>query len=186
VFIGPKALIIELKGITARARNRCKVKYLEAHSSAWSSLLILFENTLTFSQPRNNTMRATTAGAALLTAVSQLSYAVEVSHGISSGTTNALFGLDIRNMVTWLTHPIEAQKDATEKAKAFVAQLDTVEKVGLVTGNYGKGAHPPCVGSIAAIERLGFDGLCFADGPTGYGRADGTSVFPSGITVAAT
>jgi beta-glucosidase len=87
----------------------------------------------------------------------------------------------------WLTRHVEARKAAADKAKTFVAQLDTVEKVGLVTGNYGySGAHPPCVGSIAAIDRLGFDGLCFADGPTEYGRTDGTSVFPSGITVAVT
>ena len=44
----------------------------------------------------------------------------------------------------------------------------------------------PCVGTIAAIERLNFSGLCYADGPSGYARSDGVSVFPSGITVAAT
>ena len=44
----------------------------------------------------------------------------------------------------------------------------------------------PCVGTIAGIERLNFSGLCYADGPSGYSRSDGVSVFPSGITVAAT
>lgn len=87
---------------------------------------------------------------------------------------------------TWLTPHVEARKDATVKAKAFVAQLETVEKIGLVTGGYGQGAALPCVGSISAIERLNFTGLCYSDGPSGYGRADGVSVFPSGITVAAT
>jgi beta-glucosidase len=85
-----------------------------------------------------------------------------------------------------LTLHVEAQKAATEKAKAFVAQLEIVEKIGLVTGSYGQGAPLPCVGSISAIERLNFTGLCYSDGPSGYGRADGVSVFPSGITVAAT
>ncbi|KAH7276218.1 hypothetical protein MRS44_005609 [Fusarium solani] len=44
----------------------------------------------------------------------------------------------------------------------------------------------PCVGAVGGIERLGFDGLCFSDGPAGYSRSDGASVFASGITVAAT
>ncbi|KAL2782933.1 glycosyl hydrolase family 3 N terminal domain-containing protein [Aspergillus keveii] len=75
--------------------------------------------------------------------------------------------------------------EASEKASTFVSQLTTVEKVGLVTGAYGSGLLP-CVGTIAPIERLGFDGLCLSDGPAGVARSDGVSVFASGITVAAT
>ncbi|KAJ6037697.1 hypothetical protein N7444_010402 [Penicillium canescens] len=75
--------------------------------------------------------------------------------------------------------------EASEKAGNFVSQLSTPEKVGLVTGSYGSGLLP-CVGTIAAIERLGFDGLCLSDGPAGVARSDGVSVFASGITVAAT
>ncbi|KAH7073165.1 glycosyl hydrolase family 3 N terminal domain-containing protein [Paraphoma chrysanthemicola] len=76
--------------------------------------------------------------------------------------------------------------EAVVKAKTFVAQLNTSEKVGLVTGSYGSSRTLPCVGSIAAIERVGFNGLCLSDGPAGLGRSDGVSVFASGITVAAT
>jgi len=88
----------------------------------------------------------------------------------------------------WLTYHAGAvaQANATEKAKAFLSQLETAEKIGLVTGSYGSGALLPCVGTIAAIERLNFSGLCYSDGPSGYARSDGVSVFPSGITVAAT
>ncbi|CAG9974873.1 unnamed protein product [Clonostachys byssicola] len=47
------------------------------------------------------------------------------------------------------------------------------------------GTSPACVGSIGAIPRLGFEGICFSDGPAGYARSDLVSVFASGITVAA-
>lgn len=67
-----------------------------------------------------------------------------------------------------------------------MSQLSTPEKVGLVTGAYGSGLLLPCVGTIAAIKRLDFGGLCFSDGPAGVARSDGVSVFASGITVAAT
>ena len=54
------------------------------------------------------------------------------------------------------------------------------EKAYLVTGVTG-----PCVGSIAPIPRLGFGGLCLQDGPLAIRVADYASVFPAGITVAA-
>ncbi|THW98371.1 hypothetical protein D6D18_05149 [Aureobasidium pullulans] len=90
------------------------------------------------------------------------------------------FGLDVppRNN--------SAQHIALGKAKVFLSQLDTAEKIGLVTGSYGPGPVLPCVGTIAGIPRLNFSGLCYSDGPTGYARSDGVSVFPSGVTVAAT
>ncbi|KAL5586277.1 hypothetical protein FOBRF1_016147 [Fusarium oxysporum] len=42
------------------------------------------------------------------------------------------------------------------------------------------------VGTIGKVERLGFQGICFSDGPSGYARSDGVSVFSSGLTAAAT
>ncbi|KAL5591820.1 hypothetical protein FOVSG1_010709 [Fusarium oxysporum f. sp. vasinfectum] len=42
------------------------------------------------------------------------------------------------------------------------------------------------VGTIGKVERLGFRGICFSDGPSGYARSDGVSVFSSGLTAAAT
>ncbi|KAF2798415.1 glycoside hydrolase family 3 protein [Melanomma pulvis-pyrius CBS 109.77] len=52
----------------------------------------------------------------------------------------------------------------------------------MVTGGSDVG---PCIGNIGPVERLGFRGLCFSDGPIGVNRADLVSVFPSGITAAA-
>ncbi|KAH7010370.1 glycoside hydrolase superfamily [Ilyonectria destructans] len=40
-----------------------------------------------------------------------------------------------------------------------------------------------CVGNILPIERIGFPGLCFQDGPNGINIADLVNVFPSGLTI---
>ncbi|KAF2770508.1 hypothetical protein EJ03DRAFT_360520 [Teratosphaeria nubilosa] len=69
---------------------------------------------------------------------------------------------------------------AFERASNFVNQLTLAEKVELVTGTPG-----PCVGNIAPIPRLGFNGLCLHDGPLGIRQATYASVFPAGISVAA-
>ncbi|KAI0099592.1 glycoside hydrolase family 3 protein [Nemania sp. FL0031] len=75
--------------------------------------------------------------------------------------------------------------EAISRAGDFVSQLTLSEKVGIVSGGY-LSPMLACVGSIGAISRLNFDGLCFSDGPAGVGRSDGVSLFPAGITVAAT
>lgn len=54
----------------------------------------------------------------------------------------------------------------------------------MVTGGIGQG-QGGCVGNIGPIPRLGFDGLCLLDGPTSVNRADLVSIFPAGLTVAA-
>ncbi|KAM0691525.1 hypothetical protein Q7P36_010296 [Cladosporium allicinum] len=74
---------------------------------------------------------------------------------------------------------------ATEKAQDFVSQLTTDEKIVIVSGAYRQPA-PPCIGQIGSIPRLNFTGICYADGPAGFGRSDGVSVFPSGLATAAT
>lgn len=73
---------------------------------------------------------------------------------------------------------------ALAKANAFVSQLNLTEKVTMVTGtllDVGTG----CIGRIRPVERLGFPGLCLLDGPNAVNRAHLVSIFPSGITVAA-
>lgn len=50
----------------------------------------------------------------------------------------------------------------------------------MVTGQFG-----PCVGNIVAVPRLNFTGLCLQDGPLAIRVADYASVFPAGVTVAA-
>ena len=47
------------------------------------------------------------------------------------------------------------------------------------------GSAGPCVGNIGPVSRLGFDGLCLQDGPLAIREADYASVFPAGLTVAA-
>ncbi|XDG09934.1 hypothetical protein ABKA04_009549 [Annulohypoxylon sp. FPYF3050] len=75
--------------------------------------------------------------------------------------------------------------EAFTKAEDFVSNLTLAEKIGLVSGGY-LSPGLACVGSIGPISRQGFDGLCYSDGPNGVARSDGVSVFPSGITAAAT
>jgi beta-glucosidase len=69
---------------------------------------------------------------------------------------------------------------ALAQADAFVAQLNLTEKAYMVTGVTG-----PCVGNIPPILRLGFNGLCLQDGPLSIRQADYASVFPAGLTTAA-
>ncbi|KAJ9634467.1 hypothetical protein H2204_006292 [Knufia peltigerae] len=69
---------------------------------------------------------------------------------------------------------------AFARAEAFVANLTADEKAQLVTGTSG-----PCVGNIGAIPRLGFNGLCLQDGPLAIRQATYASVFPAGLTTAA-
>lgn len=72
---------------------------------------------------------------------------------------------------------------AVQLAQNLVSQLTLDEKAQMVTGN---GSAGYCIGNIAAIPRLNFTGLCMLDGPNAVNRADLVSVFPSGITAAAT
>jgi len=50
----------------------------------------------------------------------------------------------------------------------------------MVTGGTGN-----CIGNVAAIPALGFGGICSMDGPTALNRADLISIFPAGLTAAA-
>jgi hypothetical protein len=70
---------------------------------------------------------------------------------------------------------------AFNKATAFVAQMNLTEKAFMVTGVNG-----PCVGNIPGIPRLGFKGLCLQDGPLAIRQVSYASVFPAGVSVAAT
>lgn len=74
--------------------------------------------------------------------------------------------------------------DAIAKAKADVAKLSEDDKVWLVTTSGWEAG--PCVGNIPAIEKIGFKGLCLQDSPLGVRFADLVTVWPTGITTAAT
>ncbi|TFK46096.1 hypothetical protein OE88DRAFT_1053198 [Heliocybe sulcata] len=71
-------------------------------------------------------------------------------------------------------------QSALAKADAFLSQLTLDEKAQMVTGTLG-----PCTGNIPPIPRLGFNGLCLQDGPLAIRQADFASVFPAGLTAAA-
>jgi len=69
---------------------------------------------------------------------------------------------------------------ATEKANQFVAKLTLEQKSQMVTGGLGE-----CIGNISPIPELGFNGICSMDGPTALNRVDLISIFPAGLTAAA-
>lgn len=71
-------------------------------------------------------------------------------------------------------------ENAFAQATHFVSNLTLDEKAQLVTGTAG-----PCVGNIGGILRLGFDGICLQDGPLAIRQATYASVFPAGLTAAA-
>lgn len=78
------------------------------------------------------------------------------------------------------TFSANAWASAATKANTFIEKLNLTEKAGIVTGSSGS-----CIGNTVAIERLGFPGLCISDGPTAVNRADLVSIFPTGISTAA-
>ena len=84
----------------------------------------------------------------------------------------------------WMDPEAKGWEDAYAKAKAFVSQMTLLEKVNLTTGTGWMSAQ--CVGNVGAIPRLGLRPLCLQDSPTGIRFADYSSVFPSGLTAAAT
>lgn len=73
-------------------------------------------------------------------------------------------------------------EEATAKANAVIARLNVTEKATLATGSISG----PCSGNIVAIPSIGFSGLCLMDGPLAIRTADLASVFPAGLTAAAT
>ncbi|KAF5008056.1 hypothetical protein FDECE_5638 [Fusarium decemcellulare] len=73
---------------------------------------------------------------------------------------------------------------AESMADGFISQLNLTEKSNIITGKLQLGVDG-CIGNILPIERIGFPGVCFQDGPNGVNLADLTSVFPSGLTIGA-
>lgn len=71
---------------------------------------------------------------------------------------------------------------AYSKAAALVAQMTLEEKVNLTAGTT---ADNGCSGTIPAVERLGFPGLCLSDAGNGLRATDFVNSWPSGIHVGA-
>ncbi|KAJ5054593.1 uncharacterized protein L3040_000863 [Drepanopeziza brunnea f. sp. 'multigermtubi'] len=74
-----------------------------------------------------------------------------------------------------------AWASAYQKARIFVSQLTLEEKVNMTLGHPGM-----CVGNSGAVPRLGFNGLCFEDAPSGIRGPDFVSAFPAGMHLAQT
>jgi beta-glucosidase len=72
---------------------------------------------------------------------------------------------------------------AYKRAEQFVSQLTIAEKINLTTSTGWQ--SDACEANTGSIPRLGFRGLCATDGPLGVRFTDYNSVFPAGITVAA-
>ncbi|EEY16958.1 beta-glucosidase [Verticillium alfalfae VaMs.102] len=72
---------------------------------------------------------------------------------------------------------------AFQKATDAVAKLNLTQKVALTTGAT---MGLSCNGNISPIEEIGFSGYCLADGPVSVRIADLATVFPAGLTAAAT
>ncbi|CCM01674.1 uncharacterized protein FIBRA_03737 [Fibroporia radiculosa] len=71
---------------------------------------------------------------------------------------------------------------AFAKAEAFVSGLTLEQKVNITTGEYQEPIL--CVGNIAPVAD--WPGLCLQDSPLGVRDTDFNTLFPAGITVAAT
>ncbi|RSL40366.1 hypothetical protein CEP54_016139 [Fusarium duplospermum] len=72
------------------------------------------------------------------------------------------------------------------KARAMVARMTLEEKANFtISIPLGEDKLTSCQGRIAPIERLGFPGMCLADAGNGLRWGELTSMWPSGISVAA-
>lgn len=60
--------------------------------------------------------------------------------------------------------------------------MNMTEKVAIVTGSL----TGTCIAYVAPVESVGFGGLCIHDGPAAIRIASLASIFPSGLTMAAT
>lgn len=82
-----------------------------------------------------------------------------------------------------------AWADAYNKARDFVGQLSTEEKVILASGisssTGSSGTVNGCSGNIDGIPRMNFSGFCLNDAGQGVRGTDFVSGFPSGLHVAA-
>ncbi|CAI0642192.1 unnamed protein product [Colletotrichum noveboracense] len=81
-----------------------------------------------------------------------------------------------RNSTKW--------NEAIKRAENLLSQLNLTEKATFVTGKLSIGVAP-CIGNILPIDHADFKGICMQDGPNGIDIADLVSVFPAGLTTAA-
>ncbi|KAG0633054.1 glycoside hydrolase superfamily [Tuber brumale] len=88
---------------------------------------------------------------------------------------------------SWYPSPkggtVDQWAESYRKATDLVRKMNLAEKVNITTGTgWSMG---PCVGNTGTTN-VGFPSLCLQDGPLGVRFADSITVFPAGITTAAT
>lgn len=88
---------------------------------------------------------------------------------------NAATSPDVRGSGGW--------EWAVSRAKLVVSQMTLEEKANM-TG--GIGSNEKCEGLLGQVERFGIPEICFQDGPKGIRASDFVTVFPAGLTTAAT
>lgn len=73
-------------------------------------------------------------------------------------------------------------EDALRRVNDLLPKMNLTDKATLLTGQLA----PRCIGNILPIESIDFPGCCIQDGPLSVRMADLASVFPAGLTTAAT
>ena len=79
---------------------------------------------------------------------------------------------------------VQSWNESYQKAYAMVSRMSLVEKVNITTGT-GFGTNL-CVGNTGPAVDAGFPMLCLQDGPLGIRFVDNATLWPAGITAAAT
>ncbi|PUU83842.1 glycoside hydrolase superfamily [Tuber borchii] len=108
----------------------------------------------------------------------------QANGGGINGSAEALEGA---TSPSWYPSPkggtVDQWAESYRKAAALVRKMSLAEKVNITTGTgWPMG---PCVGNTGTTN-AGFPSLCLQDGPLGIRFADSITVFPAGITTAAT
>jgi beta-glucosidase len=87
-------------------------------------------------------------------------------------------------MLTAQASGINDWSEAFDKATAIVEQMTLEEKVSVVSGQTS--VTNRCSGMIPGVPRVGFPGICVADGPNGLHNIAAVNGYASAITVGAT
>ncbi|RPA86838.1 putative beta-glucosidase L [Ascobolus immersus RN42] len=80
--------------------------------------------------------------------------------------------------------PQRTWEESYALAKTLIGKLNSIEKIRLTTGvGFGLGK---CAGNIGKIDKVDFPGMCLQDGPVGVRKTQNATVYPAGVTTAAT
>ncbi|RPA98501.1 hypothetical protein L873DRAFT_1808121 [Choiromyces venosus 120613-1] len=107
--------------------------------------------------------------------------------GNDGGNGGSAASLEGSTSPSWYPSPkggtVDQWAESYRKAADLVRKMSLAEKVNVTTGTgWSMG---PCVGNTGTTN-VGFPSLCLQDGPLGIRFAESITVFPAGITTAAT